>query len=122
MAWALMTWTKFPLPDRVLDPVRDAGEIRVPRWAEPAVRDAPIAVGQRQVVIGRQAAVGAEHAAGCFRELCSPGGSANRTDIGPAEIGVGHGLLLYGRLGGIWEAASGANRPEPVPTGLNQSL
>ena len=36
--------------------------------------------------------------------------------------GAGHGLLLRDRLGGIWEAASGANRPEPVPTELKQSL
>jgi len=60
--------------------------------------------------------------AGCFRELRVLGGSADRTNIGPAEIGVVHGLLLHGRLGGIWEAASGANRPEPLPTELNWSL
>jgi hypothetical protein len=61
-------------------------------------------------------------AAGCFRELRFFGGSVNRTDIGSAEIRVVHGLLLHGRLGGIWEAASGANRPEPLPTELNKSL
>jgi hypothetical protein len=36
--------------------------------------------------------------------------------------GVEHGLLLRDRLGGIWEVASGANQPEPVPTELKQSL
>jgi len=59
--------------------------------AEAVVRDAPIAAGQRQVIAGRQAAVGAGHAAGCFRELRLPGGSADRTNIGLAEIGVGMG-------------------------------
>jgi len=49
-------------------------------------------------------------------------GSAYRTEIGPGETGVGHGLLLRDRLGGIWEAASNANRPEPGPTELKQSL
>jgi hypothetical protein len=47
---------------------------------------------------------------------------AYRTQIGPDETEVGHGLLLHGRLGGIWEVASGANRPEPVSTELKQSL
>jgi hypothetical protein len=45
-----------------------------------------------------------------------------RTEIGPGETGVGHGLLLHDRLGGIWEVASGASRPEPAPTALKQSL
>jgi hypothetical protein len=89
--------------------------------AEAPVRDAPIAAGQRQAVIGQRAAVGVGHGAGCFRELGLLGDSADR-GIGPAEIGVGHGLLLHGRLGGIWEAASGANHPEPLSTELNQNL
>jgi hypothetical protein len=50
------------------------------------------------------------------------GDGAYRTEIGPGETRVGHGLLLRDRLGGIWEAASGANRPEPGPTGLKQSV
>ena len=66
--------------------------------------------------------VGAEPAADCFGKLCLLVGSAYRTEIGPGETGVGHGLLLRDRLGGIWEVASGANRPEPVPTELKQSL
>jgi hypothetical protein len=41
---------------------------------------------------------------------------------GPGETGAGHRLLLRDRLGGIWEVASGANRPEPVLTELKQSL
>jgi hypothetical protein len=41
---------------------------------------------------------------------------------GGGETGAGHGLLLRDRLGGIWEVASGANRPEPVPTELKQSF
>jgi hypothetical protein len=45
-------------------------------------------------------------------------GSAYRTDIGLGESGAGHGLLLRDRLGGNWEIASGANRPEPLPTEL----
>jgi hypothetical protein len=45
-------------------------------------------------------------------------GGAYRTEIGLCETGAGHGLLLRDRLGGIWEVASGANRPEPVPTEL----
>ena len=42
------------LPDRVPEPVRDAGKSRVQPVAEAAVRDAPIAAGQRQVVTGRR--------------------------------------------------------------------
>ena len=60
--------------------------------------------------------------ADCSSELCLLVGSAYRTEIGSGETGVGHGLLLHDRLGGIWEIASGANRPEPLPTELNQSL
>ena len=78
--------------------------------------------GRGRVITAPWAAVGAEPAADCFGKLFLLGGSANRTEIGPGETGAGHGLLLRGRLGGIWEAASGANRPEPVPTELKQSL
>jgi|SRR6516164_8085315 len=68
-------------------------------------------------------AVSAEPAAGCFGRLfLLGGGNVNRTEIGLGETGAGHGLLLRDRLGGIWEVASGANRPEPVPTELKQSL
>jgi hypothetical protein len=74
--------------------------------------------GYGQVIAGRWVAGGAEPAAGCFGKLILLGGSAYRTEIGPGETGAGHGLLLRDRLGGIWEAASGANRPEPVPTEL----
>ena len=55
-------------------------------------------------------------------KLCLLGSSAYRTEIGSCEMGVEHVLLLHGRLGGIRKAASGANRPEPVPTELKQSL
>jgi hypothetical protein len=65
---------------------------------------------------------GADPAADCFGKLILLGGSVNRTEIGPGGTGAGHGLLLHDRLGGIWEVASGANRPEPVPTELKQSL
>ena len=78
--------------------------------------------GCGRVIAGRRVAVGAEPAADCSGRLCLPGGSAYRTQIGPGETGVGHGLLLRDRLGGIWEVASGANRPEPGPTELKQSL
>jgi hypothetical protein len=64
----------------------------------------------------------AEPDAGCFGKLILLVGSAYRTEIGQGETGVGHGLPLHDRLGGIWEAAFGANRPEPVPTELKQSL
>jgi hypothetical protein len=67
-------------------------------------------------------AVGAEPAAECPGELFLLGGSASRTGIGRDETGAGHGLFLRDRLGGIWEVASGANRPEPGPTELKQSL
>ena len=77
--------------------------------------------GRGRVIIA-QRAVGAEPAADCFGTLVLLGGSANRTEIGPGETGAEHGLLLRDRLGGIWEGASGANRPEPVPTELKQSL
>jgi len=73
------------------------------------------------VVGGQRAALGAERAAGCSGTVHVRRDGANRTDIGSRETGAGHGLLLSGRLGGIWEAASGANRPEPVPTELKQS-
>jgi len=56
--------------------------------------------------------------ADCFGKLILLVGSAYRTEIGSGETGVGHGLLLHDRLGGIWEIASGANRPEPALTGL----
>jgi hypothetical protein len=69
-----------------------------------------------------RAAVAAEPAADWFGELVLLVSSAYRTEIGPGETRVGHGLLLHNRLGGIWEVASDANRPEPVPTELNQSL
>jgi len=41
---------------------------------------------------------------------------------GRVAAGIGHGLFLDHRLGGIWEAASSANRPEPRPTEPNQSV
>jgi hypothetical protein len=78
--------------------------------------------GYGRVIIARWVAVGAEPAADCFGTLFLLDGSANRTEIGSGETGAGHGLLLRDRLGGIWEVASGANRPEPVPTELKQSL
>jgi hypothetical protein len=65
---------------------------------------------------------GAESAAGCFGKLILLAGSANRTQIGLCETGAGHGLLLLAGWEEIWEIASGANRPEPGPTGLKQSL
>lgn len=74
--------------------------------------------GYGRVIIARWVAGGAEPAAGCFGKLILLVGSAYRTEIGPGETGAGHGLLLRDRLGGIWEVASGANRPEPVPTAL----
>src|SRR6478736_259929 len=78
--------------------------------------------GCRQVIAGRRVAVGAEPAVDCSGTLCLRVGSGYRTQVGPGETGVGHGLLLRDRLGGIWEAASGANCPEPRPTELKQSL
>ena len=78
--------------------------------------------GCGRVIADRSATIGAEPAADYFGRLCPLGSSAYRTHIGPGETGVGHGLLLHGRLGGIWEAASGANRREPGPTELKQSL
>ena len=78
--------------------------------------------GRGRVITAQWVAVGAEPAADCFGTLILLSGSANRTEIGPGETGAGHGLLLRDRLGGIWEVASGANRPEPVPTELKQSL
>ena len=63
-------------------------------------------------------AVSAEPAADCFGKLCPPGNSAFRTQVGPGDAGIGHGLLLGHRLGGIWEIASGANWPEPRSTEL----
>ena len=74
----------------------------------------------RQQVAAQRAAVGGEPAAECLGRLFL-GGSAYRTEIGPGETGAGHGLLLRDRLGGIWEVASGANRPEPGPTELKWS-
>jgi hypothetical protein len=67
-------------------------------------------------------AAGAEPAADRVGKLCLPGGSTYRTQVGLGETGIGHGLLLRQQLGGIWEAASDANCPEPVPTELKQSL
>ena len=81
-------------------------------------RSMPLVRGYGRVIIARWVAGGAEPAADCFGKLFLVGGSAYRTEIGPGETGVGHGLLLHDRLGGIWEVASGANRPEPVPTEL----
>jgi hypothetical protein len=78
--------------------------------------------GRGRVIIAQWVAVGADPAVDCSGRLFVLGGSANRTEIGPGETGAGHGLLLRDRLGGIWEAASGANRPEHVPTELKQSL
>jgi hypothetical protein len=78
--------------------------------------------GRGRVIIAQWVAVGAEPAAGCFGRLVLLGGSANRTELGPGKAGAGHRLLLRDRLEGIREVAYGANRPEPVPTGLKQSL
>ena len=66
-------------------------------------------------------ASGTESAGDITRHRCERDGAC-RTQIGLAEPGVGHGLLLRDRLGGIWEAASGANRLEPGPTELKRSL
>jgi hypothetical protein len=77
--------------------------------------------GRGRAIIAQWVADGAEPAADCFGNPILLGGSAYRTEIGPGETGAGHGLLRD-RLGGIWEVASGANRPEPVPTELKQSL
>jgi hypothetical protein len=71
-----------------------------------------------RVITGRRIAVGAERTARRVGELWLPGGSAFRTEIGPGDARAGHGLLLCDQLGGIWEAASGANRPEPASTEL----
>jgi hypothetical protein len=68
--------------------------------------------------MGRCAAAGAEPAADWFGKLVLLVSSAYRTQIVPGETGVGHGLLLRDRLGGIWEIASGANCHEPSPTEL----
>jgi hypothetical protein len=78
--------------------------------------------GCGRVIIAQRVTVGAELAADRFGKLFLFVGNAHRTEIGPGETRVGHGLLLHGRLGGIWEAASDANRPEPGPTELKQSL
>ena len=78
--------------------------------------------GFRRVIIGQWVAVGTGPAAACFGELVLLVSSVYRTQIVPGVTGVGHGLLLHDRLGGIWEIASGANLPEPVPTELKQSL
>ena len=78
--------------------------------------------GCGRVIASQQVAVSAEPATDRFGGLCLPGGSAYRIQIGPGETGVGHGLLLRQRLGGIWEAASGVNCPELVPTELKQSV
>jgi|HubBroStandDraft_2_1064218.scaffolds.fasta_scaffold480611_2 hypothetical protein len=66
----------------------------------------------------RGVAGGGKPAADYLGKLILLAGSAYRTEIGPGGTGAGHGLLLRDRLGGIWEVASGANRPEPVPTEL----
>jgi hypothetical protein len=76
--------------------------------------------GCGRVIAGRRVVVGAEPAADCSGRLCLHVGHGYRTQVGPGETGVGEGFLL--RLGGIWEAASGANCPEPGPTGLKQSV
>ena len=78
--------------------------------------------GCGRVIIARRVAVGADPAADCLGKLFLLVGRADRTEIGPGETGVGHGLLPRDRLGGIWEAASGANRPEPGPTELKRSF
>jgi hypothetical protein len=74
--------------------------------------------GYGRVIAGRQLAVGAGPAAECSGKLFPSASNAYRTEIGPGESGGGHGLLLHDRLGGIWEVASDANRPEPGPTEL----
>jgi hypothetical protein len=56
---------------------------------------------------------------GCEIVLVRPPGQATAPiQVGPGETGMGHELLLRQWLGGIWEAASGANCPEPGATGL----
>ena len=78
--------------------------------------------GCGRVIIGQWVAASAEPAADCFGKLVLLVSSAYRTQIGPGGTGVGHGLLLRDGWGGIWEIASGANLPEPVPTEPKQSL
>jgi hypothetical protein len=70
-----------------------------------------------RVIVRHGVAVGAEQAAECGGPYLLDGG-VYRTKIGPGETRAGHGLLLRDRLGGIWEVASGANRPELLPTEL----
>ena len=65
--------------------------------------------GYGRVIIAQWAAGGAEPVAECFGKLILLVGSAYRTGIGPGGTGIGHGLLLHDRLGGIWEVASGVN-------------
>jgi hypothetical protein len=78
--------------------------------------------GYGRVIAGQRVAVGAAHAAGRSADSPMRCDRTYRTNIGPGETGAGHGLLLHDRLGGIWEVASGANHPEPLPTELKQSL
>jgi hypothetical protein len=69
-----------------------------------------------------EVAGGAKPAADCLGKLIVLVGSAYRTHAGPGKTGVGHGLLLRDRLGGILGGRIRCNRPEPVPIELKQSL
>ncbi len=90
--------------------------------ARAAAAALPVQVSERVPDAAGSVAIGTEQGTGFSSELCLLVGSAYRTEIGLDEIGVGHGLLLHAWLGGIREIASGANRPEPLPTELNQNL
>jgi hypothetical protein len=78
--------------------------------------------GSERVIADQRTVVSAVQAGDRISDLCLLGGGTYRTKIGSSETKAGHGLLLHDWLGGIWEVASGANRPEPLPTELNQSL
>jgi hypothetical protein len=90
------------------------------RQADAAVDAARRRCGR--IIAVQWVAVGAEPAADYSGKLFPLVGNAYRTEIGRGGTGAGHGLLLRDRLGGMWEVASGANRPEPVPNELKQSL
>ena len=73
-------------------------------------RSVPLAGGRGRVIIAQRVAAGAAPAAACSGRSCLPGSSVYRTQIGPGESGIGHGLLLHDRLGGI---LGGRIRREP---------
>jgi len=78
--------------------------------------------GQVPVIAGQRVVVGAARAAGCSSGSPLRDDRTYRTEIGLGETGPDMGSSSMTGLGGIWEAASGANLPEPVPTELKQSL